>query len=256
MDSKMESKTLAIIMAAGYGTRMGDIGVPKTMLPDGKDRHFIDDALTFLKYAGVTLDFAVMSRNEEFFAGQNTYLQEHCNSGKFDVLYQKTGPADHVIAYIKECFMNRAFRESIKKYDRVVLLPGDHKLTSSELNLVDLIEAHKRRQADVSSVYASGTAGSSAVKELIRVDNEGMMEYVADGRVSDVSSIHPKEGAIEVTGTGVWVLNNSFITVLKVVTSYLYNKCTHGKIPSVMRWHPYLIDQWSGGRDTPQSIGK
>lgn len=243
-------------MAAGYGTRMGNIDRPKTMLLDKNERPFIEDALTFLECASETLDFAVMSRNEEFFAGQNTYLRERSDSGQFDLIYQNTGPADHLIAYIKEYFMNRAFRKSIKKYDRIILLPGDHKLTSSELDLVDLIEVHKQKQADVSSVYAKGTKDSTAVKELIRVDGEGMIRYVADGRGRDVSLIPFNEDILEVTGTGVWVLNNSLTEYFKVITSYFYNKVTDGKIPRFMKWHSYLIDQWSGGRDTRESIGK
>ena len=245
----MVNKTLAIIMAAGYGTRMGNTGMPKTMLPDSHGRPFIEDAFTFFKYKSGSLDFIVVSRDEALFDRQNAYLQSHPVSNKFIILYQKSGPREHLTAFILESFLSSDFKGFISSYDRIILLPGDHKLTSSELNLDELVEEHKKNQAHVTAVYSAGVGDSSAKTNLMVVDSQGRIKYI------DPKNVAPN--AVDVTGVGVWVLNNSIVNYLRVMASYASYKINNGKVPDFARLYAYFIEPgWSGGRDTPSSIGK
>ena len=97
-------KTLVLIMAAGYGTRMGPISVPKVMLKDNTGRHFIEDALTFVDPASKTFDYALLSRNEPFFEPLNTFIKEKYRGSEITLHFQKSKGRDHVLPFCSNTF--------------------------------------------------------------------------------------------------------------------------------------------------------
>jgi len=250
----MLDKTLALIMAAGYGRRMGNIDVPKVMLKDGRSRPFIDDALTFLKYVDHSLDFAVMSRDEAFFEPLNSYLADHPQSSRFDVVYQKTKPRSLAVAFVAEHYLNREFRRYTQGYTNIALLPGDHKLTSEDLDLTDLMAAHERKEADITCVYSHGWSNGTEKRDMLTLDQDGRVV-----KIKRADSDNPEEEDYHrVTSTGIWVFKRELIEnplhVIPALYRFMMKKEGGNRNLNIF---PYFIEAgWSGGRDTPDTIGK
>lgn len=265
----MTSKNLAIIMAAGLGSRMGDIPVPKPMLKDGNGRHFIDDALTFLDYQSDNLDFAVMTRGgsvrdtirpDGFFKSQNNYLGSFFRDDQF--IFQKTKPASLVLAFIKEYFLNKShyigipnLRSVLANYDNIILLPADHKLTSNDLELDDLARSHDFTNADITKVYSNSIGYDSSKKDSIITDDNNRILRMKE--ISDPLNYIPIHDESVLTSVGVWAFRKNSINVLNSVIGVYQFLTNKGNIPKNLKCYAYFIAPgWAGGRDTPNHIGK
>ena len=230
----MANQTLALIAAAGYGTRMGDASVPKVMLPDKDDRPFIEDAFTFFDTAH-GIDFAVLTRNEGRFEPLQRYLAGHEKNDQFSVLYQTMKPFGlHVLAILCEYWKKGPFFDHVKNYRDVVVLPGDNKLT-------------------ITIVFSGGWNNEKAYKDYLVQSETGRIQ--AYGREKR-NAIEPRKG-IGVTTTGVWVLNEK---VLNNKPHTLMSALGILGIPLFSRYgnaYSYFISAgWGGVRDTPDTIGK
>ena len=251
----MSDKTLALIMAAGYGTRMGPIGKPKAMLLDQSGRPFIEDAFTFLRYQSDFLDFAVLSRDEEFFKPLNDYLHSHYSSDVFSVLHQKVEPNKfHVMAIFLEYFFRRGeVHSKISEYANIIVLPADHKLTADDLNLEDLLEAHQHKSANLTLVFSEGWGSNPAYQDVISTDEYGKITYLQ--RV-DPASYKDKENFKRVTSTGVWVIRrNIFDNPSRLAAVYAGFRIGTGITAGIASAFAYMIKPgWNGLRDTPLDL--
>lgn len=261
----MRHKTLAIIMAAGYGTRAGV--KEKEMLLDKEGRPFIDDALTFLRYESDTLDFSVLTRPEK--QNLNRYLTEK-GFQEHQVLYQMTGPKDHVLVFLSEYFtsllsyraMHRRFYRKTKQYDTIVLIPGDNKLTSEDLHLDDLLEKHENRKSDLTVVYSDivdretleeGTAqedlvvlkSNNRIQRIQRVTDGPCQEHIPGKRFTSPGIFAVRRGAV-------------YNPITPLLGLFMWEE--RGKSlyfpQSLINVHAYFMrENWQGGRDTHRYIG-
>jgi len=249
----MGNETLAIIMAAGYGARMGNIQVPKVMLQDKDGRPFIEDALTFLEY-GKSIDFAVLTRDEPRFESLNKYLADHPRKNQFDVLYQTTKPAGlHIWAILSEYGKRGDFFSCMRHYENVIILPGDHKLTSRDIDLEKLTACHDSNDASISVVFSKGWNNPKAHKDFLVLDEKGRIKTY---RREKADAEEPRKGD-KITTTGVWVLNERVLdSRFRAAASAL----GFSYFPLLSRYshaYPYFIQPgWGGVRDTPDTIGK
>ncbi len=244
--------TLALIMAAGYGTRMakglGQKRALKAMIPDEQGRLPIDDALTFLRYRSDSLDFAVLSRDEDFFAPLNTHIRDKYGIQDRDIIFQTTKPRSLMIAFAMEYLSNRQFRRRVNGYDNIVLMPADHKLSADQLNLAGLIRKHEATNADVTTVCSPGWRDDTSKKDVISVDDDGRVIYIK--RVKDVQAYQPKEGELPTTNVGIWVVKPSlFYAPLKIIPAFLQFSTARGGYPLFTNFYIYQIQNWAGGRD-------
>lgn len=249
--------TLAIIAAAGIGRRMGDIRIPKVMLIDKDGQHFIDDALTFRKYEKEGLDFAVMSRREDYhpkisFKVLNNYLY-HAGFSKERILFQKTPPMTLVAAFVLEYALNRKFNAMISHYDNVLLLPGDHNLTADMLNLDDLLNNHERYCADVTMVFSKGWQKDSSKKNTINLyDNSNRIAYI-----KEVNHLSFRDtDYIKASSVGVWVIRRGILTPKILIPGLKFILSNEVSSTGINIQAYFIQDNWQGGRDTPDYIGK
>lgn len=249
----MPNDTLAIIMAAGYGKRMGAIDVPKVMLPDKDGRPFIEDALTFLRY-DKRIDFTVLSRREPFFNPLHAYLDNHPQRQRLSVLYQERQPAGfHVLALMNEYAKRGRFYDYASHYANIIALPGDHKLTANQLNLEDLAATHKSNNADLTMVFSRGWNNPKAHKDHLDLDKKGRVRrYWREPRNAE----EPKVGE-KVTGTGVWMLSTRLLGNKKRAAISALGFWRVPFLSGYSNAFPYFIEPgWDGVRDTPDTIGK
>jgi len=249
----MANDTLAIIMAAGYGRRMGTIDVPKVMLPDREGRPFIADALTFLRY-DKGIDFAVLSRREPSFGPLHDYLGSHPQREGFSVVYQERKPEGlHVLALMNEYARRGTFYDHASRYLNVIALPGDHKLTADQLNLDDLAAAHKINNSGLTMVFSRGWNSPKAHKDHLDLDKKGRIRrYWRESR----DAKEPKIGE-KVTGTGVWMLSTQLVGSRKKAAISALGFWGVPFLSGYSNAFPYFIEPgWDGVRDTPDTIGK
>ena len=251
----MAEKNLAIIAAAGYGRRMGKIDVPKVMLPrDNVGGPLIEDAFTFLDYRTQNLDFAVLSRQGNFFEPLNEYLRTHHRSGDFSVLHQHVNPKEfHVMALIMEYLRFGKIYHALQPYSNIIVLPADHRLTAEDLDLGDLVRDHHEKDAKVTGVYSKGWDTNLQRKDVLSLDDAGRIKSLL---AVDPSAYEIKNGDIQVTGVGVWVISRKiFDNPTTLALAYLGFKLKIGAIARVAHAFPYLMrDGWNGLRDTRQDL--
>lgn len=250
---KAHSDTLVLLMAAGYGRRMGNIPVPKVMLTAQNGKPFIDDALSFASAYKAEFDFAILSRTEPFFKVLNDYIRKEKERDHIQLHYQTTKGRDHVTAFIFEYHANKKFRSFIKRYQSVILMPADHALRSEQLNLVDLKRYHDQQGGIATMVYSKGWSSDSSKSDLLRIDSNNRILTVR--RANNESPLETEEQPV--TSVGVWVLNhkqvlNPFVFLPAMALFALTNRFTN-----TAKLIAYFIeDGWAGGRDTQSSVGK
>ena len=255
-----KDKTLAIIMAAGYGTRMGPMDTPKAMMLDRSGRPFIEDAFTFLRYAGDSIDFAVLSRDEPFFRTLNDYLREHPFAGRFVVLHQNVKPHKfHAMPLFLEYLSRRGkIHDKLGEYGNIVVLPADHKLTADELNLEKLVEAHQQNGANITLVFSEGWYENLPYGEIIKADENGKVTYIKRDYKKRTDSVNhgAKRDFIKVTNTGVLVIRkNVFDNPMRLVAAYGGFRIGLGLTAEIASSFAYMIEPgWAGLRDTPLDI--
>jgi len=267
----MKDKALAIIMAAGLGTRIPSKNVPKVMLRSRDGGQYIDDVLTFLKYESYTLSFAVLSRNNEFFNHSlNNYLLNKRGFQKNQLLYQTTAPRTHGLAFLVEylksaCFYpfsseNRRFCEKINQDSTIILMPGDHKLTSDDLNLDDLLSNFETKRSDLTIVYSEITNREeldkgTAKEDLILLGEDNGIQGIR--RIKD-GSYKKHNSEVNVTSLGIFAIRRKFLYRLPTLIPGLiswYKQNTLNFENTGINVHAYFIkENWQGGRDTPRDV--
>jgi len=264
-------KTLAVIMAAGYGTRMNidnddnescsDINKHMIIAPDGK--HFIDDALSFREFESESLDFAVLTRDENRFKEQNDYLLGEVGLDRHQLLYQTGKPRTLVMAFLYQYLKSLiphspkslAFCRKMIKFDRYILIPADNMLDHTDLDLNDLLHTHELKGALASKVYSRGKNTSSAITDKIKVNDNNKIQNVYRYK----SSTHfEDDDTTTVTSTGIYVFNGNFLKhIIKIKPLFSQWKSTQSIDTRDLDFYAYfIIDNWSGGRDSPNDISK
>ncbi len=259
-------------MAAGLGTRIPNKNVPKVMLKSRDGGHYIDDVLTFLKHESYMLNFAVLSRNNEFFDHSlNNYLLNKCGLQQEQLLYQTTGPKTHGLAFLVEylksaCFYpfsskSRRFCRKINQYNTIVLMPGDHKLTSDDLNLDDLLSNFEKKRSDLTIVYSEITNREeldigTAKEDLILLGEDKRIQGIR--RVRD-GSYQKHDSEINVTSLGIFAIRRKSLYRLHAIIPGLISWCRENSLNfenTGINVHAYFIKKnWQGGRDTLRDFG-
>ncbi len=248
---KKNSDTLVLIMAAGYGRRMGPLSVPKVMLKTDQGRHYIDDAISFIEKHQADFDFAVMSRDEVFFEPLNDYLKKRLYKLNVPVPFQKTGSRGHVMAFAFEYHLNRAFRRFVRKYNSIVVMPADHALTEQDLDLNHLVACHHQQGADATHVYSRGWGDDTAKKEVIRLLPDG--QITSSKQIAE-TTYQPAEREHAVTSVGVWAFNRRrVVNPLRAIPALLSFALSKTVVKTMSFYSYFIADGWSGGRDTLSS---
>lgn len=243
-------KTLVLIMAAGYGTRMGPISVPKVMLKDKTGRHFIEDALTFVDPESKAFDYALLSRNEPFFEPLNTFIKEKYRDSEIALHFQKSKGRDHVFAFLFEYFSNKEFKSLVKSYKHVVLLPGDHALTNNDLNLEELLPVHDQLNGVATLVYSKGWGQDTARKDVLFLN--------PDQRIISIQRVEPnsytlKSSEVAATSTGIWVFNRKKATNLwNFLPAMIVFSLSKRFLNTSAIFAYFMKEGWTGGRDKKQ----
>ena len=243
-------KTLVLIMAAGYGTRMGPISVPKVMLQDSKGRYFIEDALTFVEPESNAFDYALLSRNEPFFNPLNKFIEEKYT--EVPLHFQKSKGRDHVFAFLFEYFSNKEFKSLVKDYKHVVLLPGDHALTNSDLNLEELVRFHDQANGVATLVYSKGWGQDTAMKDVLSLKT--------GQRIKSIQRVDPAKHSVDsseviTTSTGVWVFNRKKATnLLNFLPAMIVFTLSKRFINTSAVYAYFMNEGWTGGRDSKNAM--
>jgi len=241
--------TLTVIMAAGSGTRMGDLtaDTPKAMLIDSHTkRPLIEESLTLKRYK---TDIAVMSRKEYPFEKLNDYLDKK----GIDILYQTVKPKSHALAFIYEYYKSittyflkesRKFLRTVNQYENIVLVPADHNLNADHLDLDDMLEKHG--DSDISIVYSKEKSDCTSKVDMLLLD---------DNRIKRIQRF---DGVgIPATSLGVYCFRRDMLRNLynffRGVNQWRKDHTVDFEVMD-MKTQAYFIKGHGGGRDTPESI--
>jgi len=256
-------KILILGTAAGYGKRLaekrgirsGRIDKPMQLDPEHPDRgRLIEHFLSFAEYARQheNVDIAVLRRNERMFDPGNKYLRQQHPGVK--VVYQTVPPMSHLIAVFAQYYgtmfgVDKGMFRYTERFDHVVVMPADHRLDTTNLDLGELLEQHIQTRADVTKVYSHGWGDDVSTNEWISTyrdhDHDRITFVMRENMIRRLLNTPGKQ----VTSVGVWAFNikQTLHRPYKATIPLLGFTLFGGSIGPGARLFAHYIDNWRGG---------